>query len=79
MKRDGRLGELEYWGPARRLNTLDDGDPVGSDAMGSRPNHPDGGCNLLRKSADVIMLSAEDWAGLDRTLVGDSPMTRPIP
>ena len=78
-KGDGMVGDLEYWGPGKRVARLGDMEPVGCDIMGSSPNHNEEGCNLLRKSSDVIEISQQDWANLDEAIGYGKVMTRPIP
>ena len=73
---EGVVGDLEYWGPGKRIPRLNDSEPVGSDAMGEDPNHREEGCNMLRKSADVIRVTAEEWATLEEAT---TTMTKPIP
>jgi type II secretory pathway pseudopilin PulG len=69
VKGDSVSGECDYGGPARKVNLLSDGDPVGADLT---ENHRQGsgddgaGC-VLRKSGDVVELSGPDW----QKLVGD--------
>ena len=78
----GAIGDLHYWGPGKRVARLNDMEPVGCDAMGERPNHGNMGCNMLRKSSDVLEISKEDWDNLDQGYPGFSNgpvMTRPIP
>ena len=62
VKEGGIIGDLDYWGPGRPVSELGDMEPVGCDAMGEAPNHGGDGCNLLRKSGDVIEISVlECW------------------
>ena len=75
---EGMVGDLEYWGPGKRVTTLGDGEPVGCDAMGSDPNHGEDGCNILTKSASVFRISAADWDDLDGAMDG-SDLTHPTP
>ena len=77
VKGDGMVGDLDYWGPGKTISRLGDAEPVASDTMGASPNHQEDGCNLLRKSADVMRLSQADWADLDGVLGGVN--ARPIP
>ena len=79
VKGDGMIGDLEYWGPGKPISLLGDMEPVGCDAMGATPNHQEEGCNLLRKSGDVIEASMQDWANLDQIQGAGGVMTRPIP
>ena len=79
VKGDGMIGDLEYWGPGKRISLLNDMEPVGCDVMGSTPNHREEGCNMLRKSSDVMEISQQDWANLDQAIGGGNVMTRPIP
>ena len=57
-------GDYDYAGPARSVNQLGDGDPVGADL---HDNHKEGASdegsgNVLRKSGDVLEYSGSDWA-----------------
>ena len=79
VKGDGMIGDLEYWGPGKQVSLLNDMEPVGCDIMGATPNHREEGCNLLRKSSDVLEISRQDWANLDQAIGGGAAMTRPIP
>ena len=79
VKGNGIIGDCEYWGPGRSVNLMVPLDPVGGDAMGERPNHGKDGCNLVRKSSDVITISAAEWANLDQAIGEGNVMTRPIP
>jgi len=66
VKGDSVSGECDYGGPARKVNLLADGEPVGADLL---ENHREGssdegsGC-VLRKSGDVVELYGQDWQKL---------------
>ena len=79
VKGDGTVGQLEYYGPGMKVSRLKDMEPVGCDNMGGEPNHGEAGCNLLRKSSDVMELSITDWENLDSALGGGAEMTVPVP
>ena len=69
VKGDGRIGDLEYWGPGKGVSILKDMEPVGSDAMSPEPNHGLKGGNLLRKSGDVrtVLRDGEEHQGALRS------------
>jgi hypothetical protein len=51
-------GTTDYRGPALNVNRMADGDPIGADKVG---NHgPREGGNVIRKSGDVVPVSASD-------------------
>jgi prepilin-type N-terminal cleavage/methylation domain-containing protein len=55
--------DFQYYGPAKRISQLADGDMVGSD---DPENHKEGASdegsgNVLRKSGDVLEVSGPDW------------------
>ena len=59
-------GEYDYGGPAKKVNQLGDGEPVGADLA---ENHMEGSSdegsgNVLRKSGDVLEITGPDWAKL---------------
>ena len=78
VKGDGQPGDLEYWGPGDVVSRLKDMEPVSCDVMGENPNHGNRGCNILRKSSDVMRITAEEWTDLDKAF-GLKNVTRPIP
>ncbi|HXX92367.1 MAG TPA: type II secretion system protein [Planctomycetota bacterium] len=63
VKGDSPVGEYDYNGPAKKVNSLADGDMVGSD---DRDSHKEGASdegsgNILRKSGDVLEATGPDW------------------
>ena len=76
--------DIQYYGPGKRINLLEAGEPVGSDDMEgdingvNEPNHRQEGGNILRKSGDVFEISEPDWNDLSGTIGGGAPMTKPV-
>lgn len=62
------VGVTDYWGPAKNIGIVGDGDPVGSDAPG---NHVGEGGNVLRKSGDCQNLGPTEPLWMDATGGGD--------
>ena len=59
-------GDYDYGGPAKKINTLADGDMVGADL---EENHKEGSSdegsgNVLRKSGDVLEITGPEWMKL---------------
>ena len=57
-------GDFDYLGPAKKVQILLDGDPVGADKDGNHPpegSNDEGSANLLRKSADVLEIQGAEY------------------
>lgn len=63
VKGDGKQGDYEYFGPARPVSRLADGDMVGADDPENHKegSNDEGSGNVLRKSGDVLEVTGPDW------------------
>jgi len=63
-REEGRVGEIDYFGPGVPVQRLANADPVGCD---DPRNHGGDGGNVLRKSGDVLEYTAVDLDTLLKT------------